>query len=206
MGRMIVLGAGGHAKVVISTLRAMGHTVEGVFDDSESLIGKEVLGVRILGTSRDAATFQCDGAIIAIGNPRVRKKIAENLPLHWEVAIHPSATLDASVRIGKGTVVFAGAVIQPDVEIGEHAVVNTCAHLDHDCWMGDYSHLAPGAALAGQVAIGEGTMIGIGASVIQCKSIGSWSMVGAGAAVVQDLPDHVLATGVPARVIRQLTS
>ena len=90
MGRMIVLGAGGHAKVVISTLRAMGHTVEGVFDDSESLIGKEVLGVRILGTSRDAATFQCDGAIIAIGNPRVRKKIAENLPLHWEVAIHPS--------------------------------------------------------------------------------------------------------------------
>ena len=162
MGRIIVLGAGGHAKVVISTLRSMGHSVIAVFDDAEHLKGSEVMGIPVLGATREAVSCEYDGAIIAVGNARVRKKIADSLPLKWTVAIHPRATVDDSGRIGAGTVVFAGAVIQPDVEIGEHSIVNTSANLDHDCWIGNFVHLAPGTCLAGQVAVGEGTMIGLG--------------------------------------------
>lgn len=203
MSAIIVLGAGGHAKVVISTLRAMGHTVTALFDDAPHLKGVDVMGVRVEGAIREAAKFRADGAVIGIGNARVRKRIADGLPLSWITAVHPGAMVDASARIGPGSVVCAGAVIQPDVEIGAHVIVNSGANLDHDCWIADYVHLAPGVSLAGQVAVGQGTMIGIGASVIQCRSIGAWSMIGAGAAVVQDLPDQVLAMGVPAKIVRR---
>lgn len=204
MGQIAVLGAGGHAKVVISTLLAGGHDVTAVFDDAPNLRGTDLMGVKVHGSISEAIKFPCDGAVIAVGNARVRMKIAGNLAMNWVTAIHPRATVDKSARIGAGTVVFAGAVVQPDVEIGEHAIINTSANIDHDCWIGDYVHLAPGTSIAGQVAIGEGTMIGIGASVIQCRSIGAWSMIGAGAAVIQDLPDQVLAVGVPAKVVKSL--
>lgn len=200
---LLILGAGGHAKVVIETARRCGYQPVAVYDDDESLIGTNVSGVPVLGKIRDLSD-DCSGqAIIAIGSNRVRKMIAQRLKnLVWPVLLHPTAYICSTAIIGSGTVVFAGAVIQPDVVIGRHAIVNTGGNVDHDCVLEDYVHICPGCSLAGAAKIGEGTMLGTGSSVIPLKLIGAWSTIGAGAAVVSDIPPGVTAVGVPARICK----
>ncbi len=102
-------------------------------------------------------------------------------------------------KLGRGTVVFAGAVVQPDAVIGDHVIVNTGATVDHDCVVGDYAHLAPGVHLAGSVHVGEGAFLGIGSVVSPGVRIGRWTTLGAGAVAIRDLADGAVAVGVPAR-------
>lgn len=194
---LILLGASGHAKVVIAALREAGRDVSACYDDDQALWGKQILGVPI-APGAEAPTGA--PAVIAIGNNAVRKKLAETLDLDWQTVVHPRAWVHESVTLGEGTVVFAGAVIQPDTAIGRHSIVNTGASVDHDGVIGDYVHLAPGVHLAGGVTIGEGSFLGVNAGVIQYRRVGAWTTVGAGGIVVRDLPDHVTAVGVPARV------
>lgn len=196
----MVIGGGGHAKVVISTLQAAGHQVSAIFDDNARKWGSEIFGVRVRGPIAEANDAQAPLGIIGIGDNALRRKLAQRLDkVRWATAIHPTAYVDRSVQLQPGTVVFAGAVIQPDAMLGHHVIVNTGASVDHDCAIGDFVHLAPGVHLAGNVRIEEGALLGIGTSVIPGRRIGSWTTVGAGAAVVGDLPPGVVARGVPAR-------
>lgn len=193
--KVLVIGAGGHAKEVICTVKACGRGVLAVDDDPEKW-GSDVLGVNVSAIDERRG----NSAIIAIGNNARRKERATGLHFRWETIVHPAAWVAPSAKVGRGSVVFAGAVVQPDVVIGDHVIVNSGATISHDCVIGDFAHIASGAHLAGGVQVGEGAFIGIGSSVIQRVRIGSWTTVGAGAAVIENLPDGVVAVGVPARI------
>ena len=167
MNEVVVLGAGGHAKVVISTLKAAGHSDVAVFADDEAQGAGEILGVPVRGTI--AAAGGAGAGIIAIGSNATRKKISEQVNLGWLTLVHPAASVAPDVQLGEGTVVFAGAVVQPGCVIGRHVIINTGATIDHDCVIGDFAHVAPGVHLAGDVHVGEGGFLGIGCAVIPAK-------------------------------------
>ena len=199
---VFVLGGGGHAHVVLATLQAAKVPIAAVLDDDPALQGKQVLGVQITGAIDSLEDTTQTRAILAVGDNQIRQHLATCFSnVQWVSAVHPRAYIHASVQLGSGSVVFAGAVIQPGTVVGAHSIVNTGATIDHDCVVGAYVHLAPGSHVAGNVHIGEGALLGIGASVIPEIKIGAWSVIGAGAAVVRDIPDRVTAVGVPARPI-----
>lgn len=204
---LIIIGAGGHAKVIIATAQALGITIRGLYDDDPAANGQQVLGIPVLGACHDIGAPDGSTAILAIGSNTIRRRLARQLDgLTWATLIHPAATVHESVRLGPGCVVFAGAVIQPDAELGAHVIVNTGASVDHDCRIGDFVHIAPGARLAGNVRVGEGSLMGIGSCAAPNTLIGVSSIVGAGGAVTDNIPDAVVAAGVPARIIRRLES
>ncbi|MCR4431989.1 MAG: acetyltransferase [Tepidanaerobacteraceae bacterium] len=199
-----IVGGGGHAKVIISTILEAGMQVYAVVDDDEKKWGKEILGIPIAGPLEMIIRKGIKKAVIAIGDNSVRKEIAKRLNSYceWITVIHPYSYVHPTVKLGEGTVVFAGAVIQPETEIGRHTIINTGATIDHDCKIGDYVHIAPGVHLAGNVSIGEGTFIGIGSSVINNVTIGNWVILGAGGVVIKDIPAFSKMAGAPAKPIR----
>ena len=198
-----MIGAGGHAKVVIATLRAAGAEVDAVLDDDDRKWEAELLGVPVRGPVAVLGGGRWGRAILAIGDNRIRRRLAAELGalegLEWARAVHPSAVVHASVELAPGTVVFAGAVVQPDVRIGGHAIVNTGATVDHDCRVGDFVHVAPGSHLAGSVVVGEGALLGIGSAFMPGVRIGAWATVAAGGVVVGDVEAGATVKGVPAR-------
>ncbi len=200
---VLVLGGGGHAKVVVGTLSASGSHISAVYDDHQAKHGSELLGFRVVGPLAAALEKRGHPAIMAIGSNSIRKRLALNFSsLPWTKAIHPDAMIDPTARIGDGTVVFAGAVIQAEALVGRHVIVNTAATIDHDCEVGDFAHVAPGVHLAGGVRVGEGAFLGIGAVATPGVKIGAWATVGAGAIVLNDVPPGVTVAGAPAREIR----
>jgi len=202
--KLVVIGAGGHARVVIATARAAGFEVTALYDDDPALHGGTLAGVRVLGP---VAAVRDDSSrfVLAIGSNRARKLLDGRMEgLDWATVVHPAAIVHESVCVEAGSVIFAGAIVQPESRIGRHAILNTRSSVDHDCHIGDYVHLAPGSTLAGEVSIGEGTMLGIGSCAIPQVNIGEWSVIAAGAAVTADIGDRVLAAGVPATVKKGL--
>lgn len=201
-GVAVVLGAGGHAKVIISTLQLAGISVAGIYDDDLSKKGERVLGVQVLGSPAEIAAGAHQMFVVGIGNNAIRRQVVERLPkLAWLKAVHPKAYVHETVQLGEGTVVFAGAVIQPHVRIGRHVIINTGATIDHDCVIEDFAHIAPGCNLAGGVSVRNGAFMGIGSAAVPGVDIGEWTTVGAGGVVVKSLPAHVTAIGVPARPV-----
>lgn len=200
MRSVIVIGAGGHAKVVIATAQASGVTVSAVLDDVPATWGRTLLGLEVTGPAGPALANPDAVCVLAIGSNAVRAALARSARCAFATLVHPASTVHASVRIGVGTVVFAGAVIQPDVVLGAHVIVNTGASIDHDCVLGDAVHVAPGARLAGDVRLGVEVFLGLGAVVAPGLRVGDRTVIGAGAAVVRSLPGDVVAVGVPARV------
>ncbi len=196
---VVVIGAGGHAKVLISTLIACGSPIAAVCDDDDREWGRDVQGTRVSRLEPDRG----GRAVIGIGDNARRMEIARTMDFEWEIVVHPSACVHASATLGPGTVVFAGAVVQPDVVIGEHVIVNTGATIDHDCIVGDYAHIAPGVHLAGSVEVGEGALLGIGSAVIPGVKIGRWSTLGAGGVAIRDIADGIVAVGVPAKELKR---
>lgn len=192
-----VVGAGGHAKVIMALIEARGDVVAGVYDGDVARVGKEILGRRIRFINDLVGELD---VVIAIGGNAARKKVAHELRGHrFGALVHPHAWVAPTARIGPGAVVFAGAVVQPDAVVGAHAIVNTAASIDHDCVLGSYVHIAPGSHLAGNVTVDEGAFLGVGVSVIPGRHIGAWSTVGAGSVVVKDVAANVVVKGVPAR-------
>jgi len=195
-----VVGAGGHAKVVVGTLQAIGRCALVAYDDDPVKSGGTVLGVAVRGPVallREAAHSQ---AVLAIGDNATRQRLAGELSgFEWTRAVHPGAEVHDSVRVAPGAVVLAGAVLQPEVSLGSHTIVNTGALIDHDCVVGDFAHVCPGAILAGQVTVGEGSLIGAGAVLIPGVRVGDWAVVGAGSVVIRDVPAGVTVAGNPAR-------
>lgn len=204
---LVVIGAGGHAKVVIDLARRAGFDPVAVLDDDSRKLGQLVANVPVIGDRSMLSVLRDQGvlhALVGIGANTARLQIADWLNsegMNCPVAVHPAATVDDSARFGAGTVVMAGAVINADAHIGCHCIVNTAATIDHDCEIGDGVHFAPGVNLCGNVVVGVGALIGVGASVAPGKTIGDFATVGAGAAVVKDVAPRTTVVGVPARVL-----
>lgn len=196
-----VIGSGGHAKEILAALEAAGFVVEAIFDDNPERWGQRLWNIPICGDIAHAHAYPHLALFIAIGHNATRARIAKSFPdREWVTLIHPDTTTHSTAVIGPGTVIQAGAILQPDVTIGAHSIIDTGAIVSHDCQIGDYVHLAPGVALAGENVLEEGVFFGIGSSSIPQRRIGAWTTVGAGAVVVKDLPSHVVAKGVPAKV------
>lgn len=204
IGGVVIVGGGGHAKVVIESLRASGHAVAAIVDADPT--PREVLGVPVVGDDLQLSDLRGQGLsalFVAIGDNQLRQTLgrrARGLGFSLVNAVHPSAVISPSARIGEGVAVMAGAVINAGSHVGDLAIVNTGAVVDHDCRLGAACHLGPASALAGGVTVGDRTFLGVGARVIPGVTIGADSIVGAGGVVVRDLPDAVLAIGVPAQI------
>ncbi len=209
--RLLILGAGGHGKVVAEAVMAAGLSETIAFlDDLCTVHGQSnnQSGWPVIGPFASALDLkirnQFSFALVAVGHAPARLRWLQRLAFagyELPVLIHPTSWVSPSAQLGAGSVVFAQAAIQAQAVIGNGAILNTGCSVDHDAQLGDGVHICPGARLAGEVQVGDRSCIGIGASVIQQIRIGADVTVGAGAAVVRDLPDGVTAVGVPARVL-----
>lgn len=194
---MYLYGASGHAKVIMDILEANQIRIDGLIDDNPEI--NELLGYPVFHQCNDLSPL-----IISIGNNQIRRRIAEKLDVEFGTAIHPSAVVSPSAKIGEGTVVMPGAVINADAVIGKHCIINTGASVDHECIIGDYVHISPHATLCGNVHVGEGSWVAAGSVVLPGVKIGKWSVIGAGSVVAKDIPDGVLAVGNRCKVLKKL--
>lgn len=206
MSTLLILGAGGHAKVVAEAALASGQATALAFL-ADGRTGTE-LGWPVLGplhwADHSEIREQWPVAVVAIGLTIARLSWLDRLhQLGYQLppVLHPSAVISPSASVGAGSVIFSQSVLQAECRIGRGVILNTACSIDHDVRLADGVHIAPGAHLAGNVSVGYRSWIGIGAAVIQKVRIGDDVTVGAGAAVIRDLPDGVTAVGVPARVV-----
>jgi sugar O-acyltransferase (sialic acid O-acetyltransferase NeuD family) len=207
--QIVIIGAGGHGKVVLDILRAAGEDEPvGFVDSSPSRAGGRIGGLPIFGPANVLPKLRQQGirgAIVAIGDSRARVQYASILREQgFELvnAIHPSSSVSPTAAMGRNVVVAAHAAVCTEARIEDSVILNTACVVDHECEIGAGAHVCPGAHLAGRVRVGAGAWIGIGANVIQCLSIGEHATVGAGAVVIRDVPAGSTVVGVPARVIK----
>lgn len=200
---IIIIGAGGHAKVIADIIYKYGDNLIGFLDDNLSLQGKKIyLDKKVIGTTKDIDKYKEYYFVIGIGNNSIRKKINNENNLKLYTAIHPSAIIAQDVKIGTGSVIMAGVVINPGTVIGKNCIINTCSSLDHDNLLEDYVHISPGAHLAGTVSVKEGTWICTGATIINNITIAQNNIIGAGSVVIKDInEENGTYVGVPAKML-----
>lgn len=204
---LVVVGAGGHGRVVAAAATAAGWKLLAFAD--QTLAGGQLAGVSVLSGDVDniARVAAREGAavIVAIGSNAARRRLQlslESAGVELAVVVHPTAVVLDGAQVGNGSVVLARAMVGVDCRVGRGAIVNSGVVFEHDGHLGDFSHLSPGVVTGGEVRVGEGAHLGVGVSVRNRARIGEWSIVGVGAAVVTDLPERIIAYGVPARVMR----
>lgn len=207
---LIILGAGGHGRVVASTLLMTGRRLLGFLDADQELWGTSRLELPVLGGDCclhgfSPTSIRLVNGIGANEHSQVRKGMFEDHKakgFSFESVIHPSSSIAPGVTLGEGVQVMAGAVIQIGSKVGCNAIINTGATIDHDCVIGAHTHVAPGATLSGGVTIGCNCHIGTGAVVIQSVDLGNESMLAAGAVLTRNHPAFSRLAGVPARMMR----
>lgn len=206
MIKVVIVGQGGHSKVVSETIAMQGNmNIIGYLDDNyhELVIENELYYGPIRSNKELLLIEPKIKFIIAIGNNKVRKMIVEKLGLkesQFITVIHPKAIISTSAIIGVGSVILANAVVNTDATIGAHTIINTSGIIEHDNVIEDFAHISPNATLTGAVHIEEGVHVGAGANIIPNISIGKWSTIGAGATVINHIPAFSTAVGVPARI------
>jgi acetyltransferase EpsM len=214
---LVIIGAGGHGSEVLSYVRDLIREGEKIrvagFVDERRRRGSfgpmEILGgfaeLEALVKSATGSIFRY---ITAVGDNGARKECVSKLErleapnLGARTLRHPRSVVGEDVVIGEGTCLAPGSILTTKVRMGNHCIVNVNASISHDAVVGDFVNLNPGVVVAGNACIGEGAYIGAGATVIDKVSVGDWSVIGAGAVVVDDIPPHVTAVGVPARIIK----
>jgi sugar O-acyltransferase (sialic acid O-acetyltransferase NeuD family) len=211
--RCVLLGAGGHAKVIIEALRGRHPEIDlCVLRARGGAGGSELMGVPVVGDDGDLPRLLADGVrffavgLGAVGDNRPRAalfRLAIEHGLQPLSVQHPSAIVSPSATLAAGCQVLAGAVVGTDAQLGANVIVNSRAVVEHDCRLGEHAHVASGAVLAGGVTVGAGAHVGAGAVVKQGLRIGSGAIVGAGAAVIDDVADGQTVVGVPARPIQR---
>lgn len=201
-----MVGAGGHAKVCVESLRDSGHDVVGAATSDGAVV--DGFDVPVVATDADlraaAALVGADAVFVAVGDNASRAAVlarAVDAGLVLVSAISRHAMVSSTARLGDGVAVMAGAVVNADTVVGSGAIVNTRASVDHDGVLGACAHVAPGAVVCGGVAIGDRALVGVGAKVLPNRSIGADAVVGGGAVVVDDVADSSTVVGVPARVL-----
>jgi sugar O-acyltransferase (sialic acid O-acetyltransferase NeuD family) len=209
--RCIIVGAGGHGRVVLDILmKSRAHEVVGFLDSNPATHGRRMDGIPILGDlgrlPELARSQGITGVIVAIGDNGIRRAFAdevEGMGFALINALHPSANLAHNVTVGKNVVVAAGVLVSTHCQIGDSAILNTGCIIDHESMIGTAAHICPGARLAGRVTVESGAFIGIGATVIQGLRIGCESVIGAGAVVIRDVEPMSTVVGVPAHVVHE---
>ena len=202
--KIAIVGAGGFAREVADLARLLGMDVAGFV--GEPVAGDPALRFPLLGGDEALPSLRShgvEGAIVAVGKGLVRERLlahCDAVGLALPVVVHPSATILTSIAFGAGTIVYPGAVVMTDCRIGRGVLLNSGATLGHDVVIGDCASVNPGAHLAGRIRVGARSVIGIGTSIREGVRIGADTTVGAGSVVVKDLPDGVVAYGVPAAV------
>jgi len=207
--QVVGLGAGGHAKVVLEILALGGtHKVVGLLDPKPELKGTNVLGIPVLGTEDILPELKRDGIRVffvglgAVADNLPRKRLFElavSSGFEPVTAIHPSAVVSPSAKIGAGSSIMANAVVNASAIVGINNIVNTGAVLEHDCSLGDHIHIATGARLSGSVTVGNLAHVGAGATIRQLVNIGERAVIGAGSVIVTDVPPNRVFVGVPGR-------
>jgi UDP-perosamine 4-acetyltransferase len=204
---LLVIGGGGHAKVVLDIARLdHRYQLKGLIDNMPpgTLIG----GVPVLGDDSILATLFASGichAHVAIGSNTLRERLFDII---LRLGFNPvtfksrSADLSPSVRLGRGAVVMGGTVINADTDVGDGSIINSNASVDHDCLIGKFAHIAPGSTLAGNVTVGDRSFVGAGVTIIPGVTLGSDVIVGAGACVINDIPSGQTVVGIPAKMKR----
>lgn len=209
---IIVLGAGGHARVLLDALQQLNVPVIGVTDLNPEKWGTKLLGVQVLGDDEHLATYSSAEVLLvnglgSVGTNQERNSLFmkfKNKGFSFFSIMHPRACITPRVQLGEGVQIMAGAVIQTGAAIGSNTIINTCTTIDHDCIIGEGVHIAPGVTISGATSIGNGTFIGAGTTIIQGVSIGDGCLIGAGSMVLRDVPSRCLSYGVPARIVGHL--
>ncbi len=210
---VIVLGAGGHAKVLIDTLQLLpGINIIGILDPNPACLGQAILGVRVLGNDDEIkhftpASVRLVNGVGSVDLPSVRKHLFLRFKAkgyEFLTVIHPNAFVSPHAQLGEGCQVMAGGVVQACSAIGSNVIINTNASVDHESWLADHIHVAPGAVISGMVRIEEESHIGARAVIVQGVSVGKKSLIGAGAVVIRSIKAGSRVVGVPAKEIATL--
>lgn len=208
--KLLLIGAGGHCRSITDSLNTDAYNDIAIIDETLSA-GENVNGIPVVGKDADARVLFKKGynyAVIAlgsVGNPSARIKIYQeykSIGFDFSVVIDSSATVSKTAIIGEGVFIGKGAIINTGVQLGECCIVNTGAIIDHDCNIGDFAHISPGARLSGEINIGKNSHIGVGSTIIQSINIGNNTIIGAGSVVTKDIPDNVIAVGIPCKPIK----
>lgn len=201
--KVVIIGAGGHAKVIADIIEKSGDEIVGFLDDNKEIGTTIIKEYKVIGDLNNrfamAVTKENLEFIIAIGDNRKREEISHSPNLKFYTAIHPSTQIGLDVEIQEGTVVMANSCINSSAKIGKHCIINTGSIIEHDNIIEDCVHISPNAALGGTVKIGENTHVGIGSIVKNNITICQNCIIGAGAVVVKDILEEGTYVGVPAR-------
>lgn len=205
---LIVLCAGGHARVVIEALLSRGRRPAAVVDRDSARVGTLLGGIPITGPDEDILKMKIDSVELAngLGNRASRSDSGlsgrrelfqrfASLGYAFPLISHASAVIASDASLGEGAQVMAGAIIQPAARVGRNVLVNTRAVVEHDCRVGDHAHIAPGAVLCGGASVGEGAHVGAGAIVLVGVNVGAGSVVAAGAVITKNVEAGTYAGG-----------
>lgn len=202
--KVIIIGAGGHAKVIADIIEKLGDEIIGFLDDKIEKNTIIIKDYKVIGDLNNRFTLAIANSdyefITAIGDNKKREEISKSPNLKFYTAIHPSAQIGLDVKIEEGTAIMANVCINSSARIGKHCIINTGAIIEHDNIIENYVHISPNATLGGTVKVGKLTHIGIGATVKNNVTICKNCIVGAGAVVVKNIEEEGTYVGVPARM------
>jgi len=206
--RVVVVGAGGHSRVVISILESLGkYEIIGVADRYLDYFGEQILGYNIKYSWDALPVLLKEGvkfAVIAVGNNKERESLYNNLiEMGFLIPniVHISSLLEQNVVLNNGNQICMGVIMSSSVTVGSNNIINTGSLLDHEVDVGNNVFIAPGCCIAGRVKIGDNVFIGIGVNIIENIKIGNNAVIGAGSVVLEDIPDNATFVGVPAKMI-----
>lgn len=210
MNPLVIVGAGSFAREVawlIDEVNSQCPTWDFLGFADDHVTGETVEGYRVLCSIEELRELVPRPTLVcAIGNPVARKKVVQPLSeqgFQFATLIHPSVIMSRYIEIGTGSIICAGTILTTNITIGKHCILNLNCKVGHDTRLGDYSSLMPGTNLAGNVTVGEGCYFGLNSAVINDVSIGEWTVIGAGATAVKDIPERVVAVGLPARAVKE---
>lgn len=211
--KAVLVGAGGHGRVVLDAIRRQGGVeIVAVVDSDPAKHGTRFEGLDVIGDESQLVSLRhrgVEGVVLGVGSVDIgtaRSSLFGRISvmgLSLPTVIHPTAVVAPTAHLGSASVVLAGAILNPGVSVGNNVIVNTGAIIDHDVVIGDHAHISPGVNLAGAVRVGQGSHVGIGATILQGVYVGRDVMIGAGAVVLHDVVDGSRVAGVPARPIRK---
>ncbi|XAM01275.1 acetyltransferase [Phycisphaeraceae bacterium D3-23] len=206
---VIIIGAGGHARVLLGVLKMLGRQVLFFTDDAPKSQGKIIDGIRVQGPQEEILKHTPHDVVLvngigSVSPPVIRQQVFHRFSYRgyrFATIIHPDALIAPSAQIAQGAQVMAGTIVQAGALIGANTILNTRCSVDHDCIIGAHTHIAPGVTLSGNVSVGQMCHLGTGATVIHGITIGHSTLVGAGAVVVDNVPTGTKVSGVPAKTM-----